>query len=117
MRAVYTLLALLAVSFSVHGENAVVFASDTVIANDLNVPVGSTLKINPGVTIKFDGYRTVLVKGVLLAEGQANAPIVFTAVDRDRDRANILHGKESRLSARMRRACFVIAVLKARIEI
>jgi len=78
------IIILMIYTVSVQAGKMVIFGSDTVIGSDIEVPSGTTLKILPGVTVKFEGYRTVLVRGVLLAEGKADAPILFTAVERDR---------------------------------
>lgn len=57
---------------------------DTVISNDIEIPFGSSIVISPGVKIQFDGYRTVVIKGLIIAQGTGDAPILFTSVDRVR---------------------------------
>jgi len=49
-----------------------------VIGNVL-VPVGVTLVIQPGTTVKFNQGKYMLVQGTLIADGTASQPIVFTA--------------------------------------
>jgi hypothetical protein len=55
---------------------------DTVFSADLLIDTAQTFRIAAGVTIRFQGYRRLLVKGVLIAEGTAEQPIRLTAVDR-----------------------------------
>jgi hypothetical protein len=54
------------------------------ITNDVRIPVGSTLTIQPGTIVKFDCcfFAGLLVEGTLSADGTAAQPIVFTS-DRD----------------------------------
>ncbi|MCX7682701.1 MAG: CotH kinase family protein [Anaerolineae bacterium] len=50
-----------------------------VISNDIVVPAGVTLRIEPGTTLQFEADRAVRVEGGrLLAEGTAARPIIFT---------------------------------------
>jgi len=50
-----------------------------VITDDIVVPAGLTLTIEPGVTLQFQANRVLRVEeGRLLAEGTASQPIVFT---------------------------------------
>ncbi|MCK4315542.1 MAG: CotH kinase family protein, partial [Anaerolineae bacterium] len=49
------------------------------ITDDIVVPAGLTLTIEPGVTLQFQADRSLRVEGGrLLAEGTGNQPIVFT---------------------------------------
>mgnify|MGYP000110392470 CR=1 FL=1 len=50
-----------------------------IISNDIVVPAGVTLTIEPGVTLQFEADRAIRVEGGrLLAEGSATQPITFT---------------------------------------
>ena len=59
-------------------------ATDTVFGTDLEIPFGTTLVIRPGVRVQFEGYRTMVVRGLLIAEGTSSEPILFTSVERAR---------------------------------
>jgi hypothetical protein len=48
------------------------------ITDDITVPVGITLTIQPGVTLQFWAGRSLIVYGRLVAEGTPSQPIVFT---------------------------------------
>jgi hypothetical protein len=54
------------------------------IVNDVRVPAGATLTIEPGAIVKFNCcfFATMVVDGTLTADGTAAQPIVFTS-DRD----------------------------------
>lgn len=69
-------------TFAVSGEKRIVLANDTILSADMEIPYGTTLIIDAGVRIQFEGYRTVLIKGLIIAEGTESEPILFTAVDR-----------------------------------
>jgi hypothetical protein len=77
------ILAIASVFVSVAGPK-ITFSSDTVLSTDIDIAPGVTCIVKPGVTVRFEGYRTFLVRGVLLAEGTGAEPIVFTAINRDR---------------------------------
>ncbi|MCK4443633.1 MAG: right-handed parallel beta-helix repeat-containing protein, partial [Thermoplasmata archaeon] len=49
------------------------------ITEDYVVPVGTTLHIEAGATIVFEGHYTIFVEGSLLAEGTVGDPILFTS--------------------------------------
>lgn len=57
-------------------------ASPYVILDDIIVPPGITLTIEPGVTVALAAGTSLLVEGRLLAEGSFERPITFT---RDQD--------------------------------
>jgi len=64
-----------------------VIGSDTTLAadtyqltSDLSVPIGVTLTLSPGVVIKSDLGRQILVNGALVATGTSMEPITFTEV-------------------------------------
>ncbi|MBI5494518.1 MAG: hypothetical protein HY904_05780 [Deltaproteobacteria bacterium] len=52
------------------------------VLGDITVPGGSTLTIEPGVTVEFQGHFRMTVTGAVDARGTAALPIVFTARDR-----------------------------------
>jgi hypothetical protein len=51
------------------------------VQGDITVPAGSTLTVQPGVTVLFMGHHRMTVVGALDARGTAAAPILFTAAD------------------------------------
>jgi hypothetical protein len=53
--------------------------SPYVITNDVLVDAGSTLTIEPGVEVRFNGSFTFRVAGSLYAIGNENNPVVFTS--------------------------------------
>lgn len=58
--------------------------SPYVITNDLSIPAGVTLTVEPGVVVKFhDSFTTLNIDGDLEAIGTASAPIIFTAYKDD----------------------------------
>ncbi len=54
--------------------------------NTLTLPAGSTLVISPGVIIKSKSYAPSLltIRGLLLAEGTKEEPVIFTTTSDDR---------------------------------
>jgi parallel beta-helix repeat protein len=64
------------------GETTIVFSSDTVITTDIEIPAGVTCHIKPGTRLLFEGNRTFTVRGLIIAEGTARKPIIFSGVDR-----------------------------------
>ena len=55
--------------------------SPYIIDGEINIPVDSTLIIEPGVQVLFSGHYKFYIYGRLLAEGTANDTILFTAQD------------------------------------
>ena len=55
--------------------------SDTVLNSNLVIPEGTTYIIRPGVTLSFDGYWGIQVRGQLKVQGRADAPVIFKAAD------------------------------------
>jgi len=53
------------------------------VYDDITIPDGNTLTINPGVTVHFDGYYQVAVQGRVLAMGTEQDSIRFTAEESD----------------------------------
>jgi hypothetical protein len=45
----------------------------------ITIPVATTLTLGPGVVVKAVGSNTVIVNGVLLANGSAGSPVIFTS--------------------------------------
>ncbi|MCR9246301.1 MAG: right-handed parallel beta-helix repeat-containing protein [bacterium] len=48
------------------------------LAANLNVPTGVTLTLAPGVVIKWEGARQVVIDGTLLSQGTVGSPVVLT---------------------------------------
>ena len=65
-----------------------VIDKDTILSSDMVIEEGKTLTITPGVTIKFSGYYSIKVHGLILLEGTAKKPILITALDRARGDSN-----------------------------
>jgi hypothetical protein len=66
--------------------------SPYVVTCDVVVPLGSTLRIEPGVEIRMNGGVEVLVQGQVFAEGSAASPISVVANGGRWDRIAIDHG-------------------------
>jgi len=47
------------------------------VTGDVQIPAGVTFSIEPGVQINFSGDYQILVKGMMIANGTAAAPITF----------------------------------------
>ena len=63
-----------------HGNIKGILAANTYkVSENLIVQSSDTLIISPGTILKFKGNLSILVKGLLLAEGNANDSIVFTS--------------------------------------
>lgn len=69
-------------SFSNESGNEWVIARDTSVTDDIIVPEDVTLMIKQGVTVRFNGYKRLVVRGLLVAEGTKEAPIRITGTDR-----------------------------------
>ena len=55
--------------------------SPYLINGNVNIPDDSTLTIDPGITIEFQGHYALNVQGMLLAEGTETDTIIFTVND------------------------------------
>ena len=55
--------------------------SPFVVMGALEIPNGETLIIEPGVVVQFNTTEMLLVNGCLVAEGNEENPILFTALD------------------------------------
>jgi parallel beta-helix repeat protein len=65
----------------------IIFSRDTVLKTDLEIPLGSSLIVSAGVNVRLEGYRTITIKGLAIAEGTQDRPIIFSSVDRARGSA------------------------------
>ncbi len=65
-------------------EPSMEFDHDTILTNSVEVPENGTCVIKPGVSIRFSGYFRFVVKGLLIAEGTKEKPILITGVGRTR---------------------------------
>jgi predicted outer membrane repeat protein len=85
------LISLFVITLSSHSQTPVPggnvsgiwFASGSpyLVQNSIMIPADSTLMIEAGVTVNFQGHYKLLVMGHLLALGTENDPIVFTAAN------------------------------------
>lgn len=64
------------------GDEKTVISSDTIFSSDVEIPEGTVWNIKPGTRLLFEGYRTFCVRGLVIAEGIMEKPIVFSALDR-----------------------------------
>lgn len=55
--------------------------SPYLVSNNIGVPGGQTLVIQPGVQVIFQGFYRFGITGQLVAEGTANLPIIFSQQD------------------------------------
>ena len=53
------------------------------LKGDVTVPKGSVLTIKPGVIVKADEKSRLIIRGRLEASGEKNAPVLFTATDKN----------------------------------
>ncbi|MDD5675189.1 MAG: hypothetical protein PHC61_13555 [Chitinivibrionales bacterium] len=65
-------------------EKPIVFKGDTVVSASIEIPESLSCTIAPGTTLKFNGYYSIIVKGVLIADGTAARPICITGEGRQR---------------------------------
>jgi len=63
---------------------SLVFERDTTLAASIEILDDGVCIVKPGVTLKFEGYQRVTVRGVFIAEGTREKPIEFTCADRPR---------------------------------
>jgi len=69
------------------GPTGTVVGSTFWIRNTIAVNAGVTLNIQPGVVVKFDGGRQLVMNGTLRCIGTAVDSIVFTSIKDDNNRA------------------------------
>jgi hypothetical protein len=60
------------------------------LKGDVIVPVGSVLAIKPGVAIEADAKARFIIRGLLDARGEKNAPVLFTAADKSKNWGGIV---------------------------
>ena len=53
--------------------------SPFIVTGNIAIAEGITLKIEPGVEVKFDAMKKLVVKGILEAKGTKENPIIFTS--------------------------------------
>ena len=72
------------------------------VTDDVTVPAGHTLTIEPGTLVMIDGATTgtaaadLLVSGTILAEGSEEAPITITCLDAESNWGQLRHSAGSR---------------------
>lgn len=54
--------------------------SPYLVVDDIIVPKGLVLKIEPGVVVQFAGQYQIIVEGSLIAKGSETRPIIFTSL-------------------------------------
>ncbi|MDZ7332802.1 MAG: hypothetical protein ONB13_05845 [candidate division KSB1 bacterium] len=54
--------------------------SPYLVVDDIIVPKGLVLKIEPGVVVQFAGQYQIIVEGSLIAKGSEARPIIFTSL-------------------------------------
>jgi parallel beta-helix repeat protein len=85
---VVSIIGMLAGLFQTYGlsfdekKNKFLLDTDAVITYNVLLPEGKSLVIKPGVRVIFDGYHSLTVRGLIIAEGTEDRPIIFTALDR-----------------------------------
>lgn len=62
----------------------IVFSADTTLDTDVVIDSNATCTIEPGVNITFSGYHRFRIRGLFIAEGTAEEPILITAAGRPR---------------------------------
>lgn len=60
------------------------------LKGDVIVPTGSILTIKPGVIVKADAKSRLIIHGRLDANGEKNAPVLFTATDKNQHWSGIV---------------------------
>ncbi len=55
-------------------------ASPYIVEADIVIPAGETVVIEKGVTIHFNNFTGLIIRGTLIAEGSSDDPVVFTSV-------------------------------------
>jgi len=60
------------------------------LKGDVTVPKGSILTIKPGVIVKADAKSRLIIHGRLEASGEKNAPVLFTATDKNQQWGGIV---------------------------
>ena len=60
------------------------------LKGDVIVPIGSVLTIKPGVVVEADANSRLIIHGRLDASGEKNAPVLFTAVDKNKNWSGIV---------------------------
>ncbi|MBU0768508.1 MAG: right-handed parallel beta-helix repeat-containing protein, partial [Proteobacteria bacterium] len=60
------------------------------LKGDVIVPKGSILTIKPGVIVKADAKSRLIIHGRLEASGEKNAPVLFTATDKNQQWGGIV---------------------------
>ncbi len=60
------------------------------LKGDVTVPKGSMLTIKPGVIVKADAKSRLIIHGRLEASGEKNAPVIFTATDKNQQWGGIV---------------------------
>jgi TolA-binding protein len=60
------------------------------LKGDVVVPTGSVLTIKPGVIVKADATSRLIIRGLLDASGEKNAPVLFTAADKNQNWGGIV---------------------------
>lgn len=81
------LLIFLAAAFTLKANNALTtleISSDTTLCSNLIIDKNTVCILKPGITVRFDGYWGIQVRGKLIALGTADKPIVIKAIDWNR---------------------------------
>ena len=61
-----------------------VIERDTTFDASIEILEDGAVQVNPGVTVRFEGYQRVTIRGVFIAEGTKDKPILFTCTNRIR---------------------------------
>ncbi len=84
-KAAFTLADIIHVSGTINEDTT--WQGITIVDDEVTVPDGVTLTIDPGVIVKFDPARrcgiTVQTGGIFIAQGSVAQPITFTSLDDD----------------------------------